>query len=60
MLIVGNTLNPISPCGACRQVICELMEANCDIILTNIKKDVKIIKVKDLLPYSFSEDDLNE
>ena len=60
IMIVGKTKSPISPCGACRQVISELMNSDCDVILTNLEKDVKILKVKDLLPYSFSEDNLNE
>jgi len=60
MMIIGKTKTPISPCGACRQVISELMEQNCDVVLTNLEQDMKIIKVKDLLPYSFSEENLNE
>ena len=60
ILIIGNTKNPISPCGACRQVISELMNEECDVVLTNLDKDMKVLKVKDLLPYKFSEDNLNE
>lgn len=54
ILIIGNVEKPISPCGACRQVITELMNPECEVILTNLNKDVKVMKVKDLLPYSFS------
>lgn len=60
MMIIGNTEVPISPCGACRQVISELMMPESEIILTNLYKDIKKMKVKELLPYSFSEDSLNE
>ena len=60
ILIIGNTKNPISQCGACRQVISELMNEECDVVLTNLDKDMKVLKVKDLLPYKFSEDNLNE
>ena len=54
IMVIGDVPTPISPCGACRQVISELMNPDCDVVLTNLKKDIKIMKVKDLLPYSFS------
>ena len=60
IMIIGNTEEPVSPCGACRQVISELMRDESEVILTNLYKDIKILKVKDLLPYSFKEDHLHE
>lgn len=60
MIIIANTKTPVSPCGACRQVISELVNEDIDVILTNLNKDVMVLKVKDLLPYAFSEGDLNE
>ncbi|MGI6675940.1 MAG: cytidine deaminase [Bacilli bacterium] len=51
--VVGATDLPISPCGACRQVIAELMDADAEVILYNLKKEKKIFRVKDLLPYPF-------
>ena len=59
LLVVANTDGPCSPCGACRQVISELMDKDADVILTNRKNDIKMFTVKDLLPFSFSKDDLN-
>jgi cytidine deaminase len=56
IMVIGDTEDPISPCGACRQVLSELMDNDCEVILTNLKKDYKIMKVKDLLPYSFNKD----
>lgn len=58
MCIVGKTARPISPCGACRQVMSELLLPNTPVILTNLDKEIKELKVIDLLPYSFSEEDL--
>ena len=55
MSVAGDTKNPISPCGACRQVMNELLNKNTTIVLTNAKKDVYETTVKDLLPYSFDE-----
>ena len=56
LLIVGNTDKPISPCGACRQVIDELMNKDSLVVLTNLNKKMIECKVSDLLPYSFEEE----
>lgn len=61
--IVIATINdvPGSPCGACRQVISELMDLNAKVTLINPKLTNTIsLKVKDLLPYAFSGEELNE
>ena len=58
MSIAGATDNPISPCGACRQVMAELLHKNTPVYLTNLKGDVKETTVEELLPYSFSGSDL--
>ena len=55
MSIVGNTNEPISPCGACRQVMAELLNRNTPVILANLKGDTKEITVEALLPYMFSD-----
>ncbi|HEY8396185.1 MAG TPA: cytidine deaminase [Bacilli bacterium] len=59
MMIIGNTDRPISPCGACRQVMSELLDPEIEVVLTNLNKEYKIMKVKDFLPYSFSDGDLD-
>lgn len=58
LVVVADTDGPISPCGACRQVISELCDAEMEVILTNLKGDILRITVKDLLPGAFSPDDL--
>lgn len=60
IMIIGNTEKPLSPCGACRQVMFELMNENSDVVLTNLYKDIKVMKVKELIPYAFEEDLKNE
>ena len=58
MSVAGATDGPISPCGACRQVMAELLNPKTPVYLTNVKGDVMETSVKELLPYSFSGSDL--
>ncbi len=53
--VSGDTESPISPCGACRQVMMELVPSNTPIYLTNLRGDVKETSTKELLPYAFVE-----
>ena len=59
MVITGNTEGPISPCGACRQVISEFCAPDMPVILTNVKGDKKETTVAELLPGAFTPKDLN-
>ena len=56
MAIVGATPEPISPCGACRQVMSELLPSDCLVILANLDKKYIEYSNSDLLPYSFKEE----
>lgn len=58
MAVVGQTKGPISPCGACRQVMQELLPTGCPIILANLEGEYVEYKLEDLLPYSFTKGDL--
>ena len=58
ILITTEQDDFISPCGACRQVMNELMPSNAKVHLTNNKGDIKTVLNKDLLPFAFTEDDL--
>lgn len=53
--VVGDTKEPISPCGACRQVMAEFFKKDMPIILANLNKDIKVTNIVELLPYSFEE-----
>lgn len=46
-----------APCGICRQVLSELLNEDTPIVLSN-GVDIKVTNVKELLPFSFSKDDL--
>jgi cytidine deaminase len=58
LVVVAETDGPVSPCGACRQVISELCDSEMEVILTNLKGNIQRISVKDLLPGAFSSEDL--
>ena len=59
LLVLTNTARPGSPCGACRQVMSELMDKDAKVYLTNLNKDLLVMCVSDLLPYAFEDSDLN-
>lgn len=52
--IVAHDKNPVSPCGACRQVLFEHVDKHIPIFLCNTKGDVKEVTIEALLPYGFS------
>jgi cytidine deaminase len=49
----------VFPCGACRQVILELAP-DADVAVNKKNKDIIVINIKDLLPFSFSHKDLKK
>jgi len=51
--VVGDTSGPISPCGACRQVMSEFATEETRIIMANLKGDYKVVTMEELLPYGF-------
>lgn len=60
LAVVADTEEPVSPCGACRQVISELCEPDMEVILVNLKGGVQRILVKELLPGAFAPKDLEK
>ena len=55
LIIYGQTDKPISPCGACRQVMAEFFEPDLPVTLVSQNKSTVVMTVKDLLPYSFTD-----
>ncbi|OQX56957.1 MAG: cytidine deaminase [Thermotoga sp. 4484_232] len=49
--VVADSEEPVPPCGACRQVLSEFGDMK--VIMANLKGDVKIARLRDLLPDSF-------
>lgn len=60
IVVVGDTEDPISPCGACRQVMAEFCDENTKIVLTNLKGDRVETTIHELLPGFFSSKDLTK
>ena len=58
LALSADTDGPCSPCGACRQVISELLEKGTPIIMSNLKGKTKETTPEELLPFAFSGDDL--
>ena len=48
----------VSPCGACRQVMVELLDENCPIILAYEENKSYETTVKELFPLMFTSEDL--
>lgn len=58
MLITTEQTTFISPCGACRQVMRELMPENAKITMTTVTGETKTVLNKELLPFAFTASDL--
>ncbi len=53
LAVVADTPAPVSPCGACRQVMAELCNDNMPVVLGNLHGAVEETSVGALLPGSF-------
>ena len=56
LCVTADTVEPVAPCGACRQVIAEFKIP--EIYLTNCAGKCKKMTGVELLPYSFTDKDL--
>ena len=55
LIVYGETEKPISPCGACRQVMAEFFNQYLPVTLVAKDKSTVVMTVKELLPYSFTD-----
>ena len=58
LALIADTDEPCSPCGACRQVISELMPSTAPIYMANLKGALQETNAVELLPFAFSAEDL--
>lgn len=55
--VIADAPGPVSPCGACRQVMAEFAPAM-RVLLANLKGEVRVTSVQELLPGAFTPGDL--
>ncbi|MDD4532662.1 MAG: cytidine deaminase [Bacilli bacterium] len=59
LALIGDSTDDYAfPCGACRQVMAELLNLSCPIIIFNQHGEHVDETVKGLLPYSFTQENL--
>ncbi|WP_125706770.1 cytidine deaminase [Lacticaseibacillus porcinae] len=56
--VIGQTEGPISPCGACRQVISEFLPQTAPVYLTNLSGSTVTTTVAAILPGAFLKGEL--
>lgn len=56
LVVIADTPGPCSPCGMCRQAIAEFKIPQ--IVMANMKGDVRTVTLEELLPFSFSDSDM--
>ena len=52
ILVVADTEKPVSPCGACRQLLYDYAP-DITVIMSNLKKEKLEMNIKDMLKYPF-------
>lgn len=60
LAVVADTDRPVSPCGACRQVMVEFCETSMPVYLSNLKGDIIVTTVGELIPRAFIAEDLSK
>ena len=53
LAVIGDTEDPIAPCGACRQVVLELGGNDLPVVLANLKGDLMETTAAQQLPNAF-------
>lgn len=57
LVVVAPTEEITPPCGACRQVMLDLLTLNTPVICTN-HRAIKIFTVSELMPFAFSDESM--
>ena len=53
--VAGDTEDFLPPCSICRQVLAEFCFPEMPVYLTNEKKDILELSLRELLPYAFTD-----
>lgn len=59
LAVIGDTEAPIAPCGVCRQVMAELCAPDMPVYMANLRGEVAVRTVAELLPGAFTSKDLD-
>ena len=59
LAVVGDREEPLTPCGVCRQVLTEFVDGSTfEVIMEDGAGGIKVMKLEELFPASFSPKDL--
>ncbi|WP_042356793.1 cytidine deaminase [Bacillus rubiinfantis] len=53
--VSGDTVDFLPPCSICRQVLAEFCSPDMPVYLTNEKKEILELTLKELLPFAFTD-----
>lgn len=56
--VSGDTADFLPPCSICRQVLVEFCPPDMPVYLTNEKREIRELTLRELLPYAFTELDM--
>ena len=59
VVVIGDTKNPLYPCGACRQRLWEFATPDTSIHCCNSHGELHTVLLGDLMPHAFGPNDLN-
>ena len=51
--VIADAHSPVRPCGACRQVLSDILGGDAEVIMANLKGAIEVNLVRDLLPIPF-------
>ncbi|MEP7270739.1 MAG: cytidine deaminase [Acidobacteriota bacterium] len=51
--VIADSHSPVRPCGACRQVLSDILGGDAEVIMANLQGAIEVKKVRDLLPTPF-------
>ena len=58
LVVVADSAVPVSPCGACRQVLAEFAGPQTPVLLANLRGQRRLSSAGELLPMAFSGRDM--
>ncbi len=58
--VISKMNNITPPCAVCRQVLVEFFKPNAEVIMASYNQDYKIATVSELVPYSFTDEELGD